>query len=127
MPLRSQLFRNDGRLQGCLVADRCHVTAGSAGDYVHRIHVALMQIDQALIDPGELAGKRYGASTAAAVLRFKQDRDIVNRAYQTRADNIVGKMTIVALDDEMKKLECSRVISVQAFICSFDQNPDVPV
>jgi hypothetical protein len=127
MPLRSHLFRNDSRLQGCLVEDRWHVTPGSVGDYVHRIQVALMQIDHPLIDPAELAGKRYGASTAAAVLRFKRNRDIVNRAYQTQADNIVGKMTIAALDDEMQKLERSRTVSLEDCICSFDQDPDVPV
>jgi hypothetical protein len=127
MPLRSQLFRNDTRLQGCLVEDRWHVTLGSTGDYVHRIQIALMQIDQLSIDSVELAGKRYGASTAAAVLRFKQDRDIVNRSYQSQADNIVGKMTIAALDNEMQELERSRTVSLQGCICSFDQDPDVPV
>ena len=35
---------------------------------------------------------------ADAVLQFKVARDIVNRSYQTKADNIVGKMTIAALD-----------------------------
>lgn len=127
MPLRSQLFRNDTRLQGCLVGDRSHVTPGSVGDYVHRIQVSLIQIDQAQIDRAELAEKRYGASTAAAVLRFKQDRNIVNRAYQTQADNIVGKMTIATLDNEMQNLERLRRISVQSCVCSFDQNSDVPI
>ncbi len=127
MPLRSQLFRNDARLQGCLVEDRWHVTEGCAGDYVHRIQVALMQIDGLRIDAGELAAKRYGMSTAAAVLQFKQDRDIVNRSYQTQADDIVGKMTIAALDQEMLEVERSQTITSEAYICSFDQKSDFEV
>jgi hypothetical protein len=47
----------------------------------------------------------YGPSTADAVLRYKTDRDIVNRSYQQAADNIVGKMTIQYLDREVAELE----------------------
>jgi peptidoglycan hydrolase-like protein with peptidoglycan-binding domain len=122
MPLRSQLFRGDARLQGCLVDDRHHVTQGCAGDFVHRIHVALMKLDGATIAAGELVAKRYGPTTAAAVLQFKQDRDIVNRAYQTQADDIVGKMTIAALDDEMAQAERSRKITAVACVCSFGKD-----
>ena len=43
----------------------------------------------------------YGSSTAAAVLTFNRERGIINRAYQTQADNIVGKMTMAALDAEV--------------------------
>lgn len=127
MPLRSQLFRNDPRLQGCLVEDQWHVMQGCAGDYVHRIQVALIQIGGASIAAGELAAKRYGASTAAAVLQFKQDREIVNRAYQTQADDIVGKMTIAALDEEMQEFERSRTIRAEHCTCSFGHNSDVDV
>jgi hypothetical protein len=35
------------------------------------------------------------------VLAYKRKRDIVNRAYQQRADDIVGKMTIASLDREI--------------------------
>jgi hypothetical protein len=45
----------------------------------------------------------YGPATAAAVLAYKQKRDIVNRSYQTEADNIVGKMTMASLDSELVK------------------------
>jgi hypothetical protein len=121
VPLRSQLFRSDPRLQACLVEDRWHVTPGSTGDNVHRIQVALMQIDGLRIDPGELRMKWYGASTAAAVLQFKQNRDIVNRTYQTQADDIVGKMTIAALDEEMLRLELRKKIKSETFVCSFDR------
>ncbi|ACK52798.1 hypothetical protein Msil_3917 [Methylocella silvestris BL2] len=127
MPLRSQLFRADARLQGCLVEDRWHVTPGCAGDYVQRIQVALMQLADSRIDAGELTVKRYGASTAAAVLSFKQDRDIVNRAYQSQADDIVGKMTIAALDDEMLKLEQRRKVALSSYTCVFGSEPGFEV
>lgn len=35
------------------------------------------------------------------MLRYKQQRNVINTSYQTRADNIVGKMTIQSLDAEM--------------------------
>jgi hypothetical protein len=52
------------------------------------------------IDPRELSASLYGKSTAGTVLLFKK-RNTINRSYQTQADNIVGKMTIAALDKEM--------------------------
>ncbi|WP_395697985.1 peptidoglycan-binding protein [Methylocella sp.] len=124
MPLRSQLFRNDARLRGCLAEDRWHVTQGCAGDYVHRIQIALIEIDDARIASGELAAKLYGPSTAAAVLGFKQARDIVNRSYQSQADDIVGKMTIAALDDEMLERERGRKIMVSGCVCCFHKDDD---
>ena len=101
MPLVSFLFRDDKRLQATLVSDSAHVTPGSRGDFVHKIQVALEDLDGVVIAPTEVLSSSYGPSTAAAVLAFKQKRAIINRAYQTAADNIVGKMTIAALDKEM--------------------------
>jgi len=99
--LASNLFRNNQRLQSCLISDPAHVTPGSTGPHVELIQLALMDIDDAAIDAGELAAKRYGPSTAAAVLAFKKKRKIINRSYQSTEDDIVGKMTIAALDKEM--------------------------
>ncbi|MGA2400728.1 MAG: hypothetical protein ABSG91_03360 [Syntrophobacteraceae bacterium] len=101
MPLQSRLFQGDPALEACLVSDPAHVTQGAAGNHVAKIQTALATLDGLQIDPGELSAKRYGASTAAAVLAFKKKRNIINRSYQTQADNIVGKMTIAALDKEM--------------------------
>jgi hypothetical protein len=53
----------------------------------------------------ELEQSLYGPSTASAVLAYKQSRDIINRSYQTQADDIVGKMTMRALDDARVRLE----------------------
>src|SRR5262249_41293895 len=46
--------------------------------------------------------------TAAAVLAYKRKRNIVNRTYQAQADNIVGKMTMAALDREMVAFDDDR-------------------
>lgn len=101
MPLVSNLFKDNKRLQSCLVSDPAHVTPGSTGEHVSLIQLALLDIENAAIAQGEVAAKRYGPSTAAAVLAFKKKRKIINPAYQSSADNIVGKMTIAALDKEM--------------------------
>jgi hypothetical protein len=101
MPLVSNLFHGNARLNACLTSDPSHVTSGQTGEHVRLIQIALGHLDQAVIDPGELAAHRYGPSTAAAALAYKQKRNIINRAYQTSADNIVGRMTMAALDKEM--------------------------
>jgi hypothetical protein len=101
MGLQSKQFKGDSSLEACLVRDSAHVAPGTSGDHVMKIQNALMSLDNLPIDPGEITARRYGRSTAAAVLSFKRKRNIVNRAYQTQADDIVGKMTIAALDREL--------------------------
>lgn len=105
MPLRSRLFKGDSALEACLVRDPAHVLVGAMGDHVGKIHSALVVLDCAQIDRAEWSVKRYGSSTAAAVLAYKKKRRIINFTYQTQADDIVGKMTIAALDNEMVAFE----------------------
>jgi peptidoglycan hydrolase-like protein with peptidoglycan-binding domain len=121
MALQSNLFKPDAKLQACLTSDSAHVTQGSAGEHVRRIQSALLALDNLKIDNSELAAHRYGASTAAAVLAFKRKRSIINRSYQTQADNIVGKMTIAALDTEMLAREKSMTIIAQAAVCRWKE------
>jgi hypothetical protein len=104
MPLQSKLFKDDERLQACLVSDPAHVKKGDKGDHVARIQQALrilMEDDGIDIDDAELKSKQYGQSTTDAIQKFKDDRKIINFSYQKSADNIVGKMTIARLDKEM--------------------------
>ncbi len=101
MPLVSNLFRENKALQSCLTSDPAHVQPGAIGEHVWLIQLALEDLDQARIEGKEIAEHRYGPSTAAAVLAYKKKRNIVNYAYQTSADSIVGKMTIARLDQEM--------------------------
>lgn len=105
MALNSVWFSGNERLQRCLVSDPAHVKRGDKGMEVLLIQEALMMIDGGTIAPGELEELSYGPSTAAATLAYKRKRNIINRAYQTTADDIVGKMTIQSLDDEMRAKE----------------------
>lgn len=125
MPLQSRLFRDDQKLQACLTHDSAHVTQGAVGDHVRKIQTAVVQLDGLDIFPSEVAARRYGPSTAAAVLSYKKKRNIINRSYQTHADNIVGKMTIASLDKEMAQRERATKIIVEAIACNFNNKPPV--
>jgi len=105
MSLQSKLFRGDSKLEAAAVSDPAHIMLGASGPHVYKIQTALMLLDGAAISADELQRTFYGASTANAVLAYKQKRAIINRSYQTQADNIVGKMTIASLDREMQKWE----------------------
>jgi hypothetical protein len=115
MPLVSRWFAGNARLQACLVSDPAHVVQGDSGAHVSLIQEALQLLDGTEIAAEELSGYQYGRSTAAAVLHFKQQRNIVNRTYQSAADDIVGKMTIRALDEEIAARERQRAKVLLAF------------
>jgi peptidoglycan hydrolase-like protein with peptidoglycan-binding domain len=103
MGLISKLFKGDPKLEACLLNDSAHILQGknNVGEHVAKIQTAVSRLDGYGIQPSEISAKTYGPSTAAAILRFKKKRNIINRSYQTQADNIVGKMTIAALDQGM--------------------------
>jgi len=105
MPLVSSLLRDEPRLQSALVADTAHVVPGAQGRHVGLIQKVLLVLEKAKISEGELRASQYGPTTADAVLAYKRKRNIVNRAYQTTADNIVGKMTIAQMDNELVLLD----------------------
>ena len=109
MPLVSLLLRDEPRLQACLVADTAHVVPGATGRHVSLIQKLLLVLEKARISDGELRAGLYGPTTAAAVLAYKRKRNIVNRAYQATADNIVGKMTIAKMDEELVLLDLRAV------------------
>jgi peptidoglycan hydrolase-like protein with peptidoglycan-binding domain len=99
--LQSQLFGGDPKLEAAAVSDSAHIVQGARGEHVQKIQLALISIDDAAIAADGL----YGPATAAAVLAYKKKRGIINLSYQTQTDNIVGKMTIAALDREILDLE----------------------
>jgi peptidoglycan hydrolase-like protein with peptidoglycan-binding domain len=84
MPLSSRLFQ----LEAAANDDSAHITPGARGPHVEKIQTALNILDSA----GLGVDGRYGPATATAVLNYKTKRNIINRSYQTLADNIVGKM-----------------------------------
>ena len=110
MPLNSSLFRNDAKLQSCLMQDAAHVLLGATGPHVTRIQRALELVASTQIDAVDVAAARYGRSTADAVLAYKRERQIVNRSYQREADNIVGKMTIDRLDKDLLEIDKKNVV-----------------
>ena len=97
MALQSSLFQGDPKLEAAAVSDAAHIVPGMKGEHVRKIQLALNQLDKAGLDPDSI----YGNATAAAVLAYKRKRSIINKAYQSQADNIVGKMTIAALDADV--------------------------
>src|SRR5262245_37014640 len=117
MSLQSQSFRGDPKLEAAAVSHPAHIVPGAVGEHVAKIQQALILLDGTDIDSGELAAKRYGPSTANAVLSYKKKRNIINHSYQTQADNIVGIMTIAGLDKEMWQRE--QTITVETIRCDF--------
>jgi hypothetical protein len=100
MPLLSRLFRGDAKLEAAAVNDAAHILQGARGEHVRKIQAALNLLNSAALIPDAV----YGPQTAAAVRAYKQKRRIINFSYQKEADDIVGKMTIVAMDSEMRTL-----------------------
>jgi hypothetical protein len=117
MPLKSRAFKDNPRLEACLVQDSAHLTPGVQGDFVAKVQAALFYLDGLRIAEEELASRKYGPSTAAAVLAYKTKRQIINRAYQRQPDNIVGKMTIKSLDDELSLAENSPDLQPRSPLC----------
>jgi hypothetical protein len=58
-------------------------------------------------------------------LSYKKKRNIINRSYQTQADNIVGKMTIASLDNEMMARERSTTVVAESIRCSIADDSGV--
>ena len=110
MPLRSTTLKGSAALQACLVNDRAHVTQGAVGAHVGLIQKCLLVLEPSVISADEIRSRTYGRTTAASVLAYKKPRDIVNRSYQSQADNIVGKMTIARLDEDIAKVEQARTL-----------------
>jgi hypothetical protein len=98
MPLRSQLFSDSIALQACLTSDVAHVVPGARGEHVALIQSALVRFRFLSIDDARSEARFYGPRTTAAVLAYKREFKIINRNYQSSADNIVGRMTIASLD-----------------------------
>jgi len=105
MTLKSKLFHGDRTLAAAAISDSAHIRRGAHGTHVEKIQRALIILGDATISDDDLRRNSYGSSTADAVLAYKQERSIINRSYQTSADNIVGKMTMARLDDEMVNWE----------------------
>lgn len=105
MTLRSRLFRGSAELQKCAVSDPAHLVPGSSGGHVRLVQTALVYLGSKEITGAEYMKGEYGTTTASAVLKYKTERQIINRAYQSKPDNIVGKMTIARMDSDLRLFE----------------------
>jgi len=109
MPLSSELFTKEGpgkdRLAKCAESHQFNFFVGKPNlpgteDAVTRIQTALRLLGFTISDPGGV----YGNSTAKAVFAFKSShrpKPILGPG-QTVPDNVVGILTIAALDEAMK-------------------------
>jgi hypothetical protein len=91
------------RLNECLASDPFHITPGQKGDHVRAIQDALEAIRKRYTDLGlpeidDTPGD-YGSGTIAAVLYYKRRFDI--RRTGQPLDDIVGRMTISKIDDDL--------------------------
>lgn len=112
MRLTSDLFKDNEKLQDCARLDTAHLVADEPplrrGENNQGAHVALVHRALRRVMPGvsfglEEATETYGPKTAEVVRQFKaaQKPPILNKALrQTVPDNIVGKQTIAALDQQ---------------------------
>jgi peptidoglycan hydrolase-like protein with peptidoglycan-binding domain len=101
MPLQSKLFAEDPLLERAATVDSAHIKLGASGSHVRKIQLALNVLCEASLP----VDGQYGVATAKAVLEFKKKRGIINKAYQSVPDNIVGKMTIAAMDAALAEEE----------------------
>jgi peptidoglycan hydrolase-like protein with peptidoglycan-binding domain len=109
MALQSILLRGDAQLEAAATSDPAHITPGQRGEHVRKIQAALNLLDKAGLDLDAI----YGTKTANAVLGFKRKRSIINRNTQTTTDNIVGRMTMAALDKELSAFDASRPLRLR--------------
>lgn len=101
--LKSALFADIQVFEDCATDDRKHIMPGTSGWHIVSIQGALATVGGQKIDEGEVDRRYFGSSTAAAVARFKQSRTPPLLNYKGQIDNIVGKKTIVALDELMAR------------------------
>jgi hypothetical protein len=104
--LRSDLFKGDKKLENCASLPSGHLLVGTPpGQHISKVHEALEKLRPGgpAIAATERSTMSYGKTTAAAVLHYKQTHDppIINFAYQTTPDAVVGQMTIKAMDEEL--------------------------
>lgn len=99
------------RLESCLRSDPAHIKpksrGGQDGPHVEALQKALKKINATMppeLKVPDIVDKPgvYGPSTARAVRRYKEI-NAIQRAGQP-LDDIVGRMTITRLDDELKNL-----------------------
>jgi len=119
LALESALFCNDPKLEAAAVSHPAHILLGHVGDHVGKIQQALTELDGAVIDSVESQSKRYGPSTAQAVLAYKKRYNILGPGH-TVPDNIVGILTMKHMD---KQLSITQPCNQSPGLSSIPGNP----
>ena len=119
-PFKSKQFGGEtgatrDKLNACAGRDSAHFVQGNFGDHIAVVQDALIQLNADNFLEGadvgtfqsEVAGAFYGNVTAKVVQSYKDKHKpkAILQPWQTTADNVVGKGTISALDDDMAILE----------------------
>ena len=78
MALQPKLLKDDTKLEACAVSDPAHVVLGAVGEQSARFTSHSQHWTGRWSTPARLSAKRYGASTAAALLAYKKKRKINN-------------------------------------------------
>lgn len=120
------------RLDECLRIDFKHILpkskGGNSGTHVAAIQNALMSIRKKSPDLGlpaiTDANGDYGPSTVAAVLKYKMANGIQRRGQPM--DDIVGRMTISRIDDELMNRRRTPVIKTTIDTVFFWINAFIP-
>jgi hypothetical protein len=104
--LQSDEFKDDSKLEACATTPSAHLRVGSPpGPHILKIQLALERLRPTgpPIAEAEKKAMRYGPTTAKAVLNYKKTHvpAIVNFSYQKDPDEIVGQMTIKAMDADL--------------------------
>jgi hypothetical protein len=104
--LRSDLFKDDAKLEACAAGPSGHLTLGvPPGPHIGKLHAALALLDPAgpAISAAEKSSMTYGPTTAEAVFHYKSTHvpPIINLGYQKTPDKIVGQQTILAMDEDL--------------------------
>jgi hypothetical protein len=104
--LRSDEFKDDPKLEACATNPSAHLLIGTPpGPHILKIQLALERLRPTgpPIFATEKSAMSYGPTTAKAVLNYKKTHvpPIINFSYQHDPDEIVGQMTIKALDDDL--------------------------
>jgi hypothetical protein len=104
--LRSDELKDDPKLEACATNPSAHLLIGTPpGPHILKIQLALERLRPTgpAISDTEKSTMTYGPTTAAAVFNYKSTHvpPIINPAYQTAVDRIVGQMTIRAMDDDL--------------------------
>ena len=106
--LRSDLFKDDPKLEACATSPAGHIAPAKPGQVPPRgAHVAKIHEALAILEPGATIQKprRLAWSTAlrppTPCWPTSGGKKIINTSYQHEADNIVGQMTIAKMDEEL--------------------------